>query len=221
MQIGPHLDLVAGLRLDDYAAQISNSINVSNTPGNTTLAAASQRSHYASVRTGAIFKPTQAQSYYVSYSTSFDPSLEQLTSTTGVSAPLPPETNKAYEAGAQVGPARRSVSLDAAVFQITQDNSRSQNSDNTYTADGTVRVKGARLGFTGEDHAAVAGVRRLDLPGRPHHQGDRARHARAWSRLNTPRQTATLWTTYAVTPHLEAGTGGVVSCRAASPTTPT
>lgn len=207
MQIGPHLDLVAGLRLDDYAAQISNSINVSNTPGNTTLAAASQRSHYASVRTGAIFKPTQAQSYYVSYSTSFDPSLEQLTSTTGVSAPLPPETNKAYEAGAKWD-LPKSVSLDAAVFQITQDNSRSQNSDNTYTADGTVRVKGARLGFTGKitpQWQVFGGWTYLDgriikaiAPG-----------TLGMVPLNTPRQTATLWTTYAVTPHLEAGTGGV------------
>jgi catecholate siderophore receptor len=35
------------------------------------------------VRSGAIWQPSTAQSYYVSYGTSFNPSLEQLTGTAG------------------------------------------------------------------------------------------------------------------------------------------
>ena len=44
--------------------------------------------------------PTQVQTYYVSYSTSFNPSLEQLVTTTGTSQPLPPETNEALRSSA-------------------------------------------------------------------------------------------------------------------------
>lgn len=207
IEIGRYFDLVAGVRLDDYAAQISNSINSTNTPGNTTSAAESQRTHFASVRTGAIFKPTPAQSYYVSYSTSFNPSLEQLTATTGLTRPLPPETNRAYELGAKWD-LLRTLSLDAALFQITQFNSRSQNADNTYTANGTVRVNGARLGVSGKltsKWQVFGGWTYLDgeivdaiAPGT---QGKVP--------SNTPRNTATIWTTYEVLPHIEAGGGAV------------
>ena len=54
---------------------------------------------FTSVRAGAIWQPTREQSYYFSYSTSFNPSLEQLVATTGIDRPLPPEENEAFEAG--------------------------------------------------------------------------------------------------------------------------
>jgi catecholate siderophore receptor len=53
------------------------------------------------VRAGALYQPDKVRSYYVSYSTSFNPSLEQLVSTTGTSQPLPPEQNEAFEIGAK------------------------------------------------------------------------------------------------------------------------
>ncbi|MFX6006828.1 TonB-dependent receptor, partial [Acinetobacter baumannii] len=79
-------------------SQIDNSINSVNTAGNTTVPYQYQVDYFTSVRTGAIFEPTREQSYYISYSTSFNPSLEQLTSTTG-NQNLPPESNEGYEAG--------------------------------------------------------------------------------------------------------------------------
>ena len=48
---------------------------------------------------GVIFEPKPWQSYYASYSTSFNPSLEQLVNTTGTSQPLPPEQNQSFEIG--------------------------------------------------------------------------------------------------------------------------
>jgi len=87
---------VAGVRYDKYIASISNSINSSNTAGNTALPNASQDTHFTSVRLGGIWQPTEAQSYYVSYGTSFNPSLEQLVGTVGQQS-LEPEKNKAYE----------------------------------------------------------------------------------------------------------------------------
>ena len=198
--------LVGGLRFDNYAATITNSINKNNTVGNTAFPRLSQTVHYTSVRAGGIWQPTKEQTYYVSYSTSFNPSLEQLTSTTGISQPLPPETNEAYEVGGKWDVLHDQLDLTAAVFQITQYNSRSQNSDNTYTANGTIRVRGERIGISGKltpQWLVFGGYTHLD--------------ARIISAIavgtqgmvpaNTPADTATLWSTYAVTPQWEVGGG--------------
>ena len=160
------------------------------------------------MRAGAIWQPSHAQSYYVSYSTSFDPSLEQLTSTTGISQPLPPETNTAYEVGGKWEFAHDRLNLTAAAFQITQDNSRSQNADNTYTANGTVRVRGERVGVTGaitDQWQVFGGYTHLDA---------RIIDAVAPGTLgkvptNTPEDSATLWSTYTVAKRWEFGGGFV------------
>lgn len=208
MTILPGVKLVGGLRYDRYAASINNSINSANTPGNTSFPELSQTVHYTSARAGAIWQPTRQQTYYVSYSTSFNPSLEQLTSTTGLSQPLPPETNEAYEAGAKWDLLGGKLDVTAAGFQITQFNSRSQNPDNTYTADGNIRVRGARLGVSGEitrrwlvfggytylDAVIVKGI----APG-----------TEGKVPVNAPANTVTAWTTYDVAPHWQIGGGAV------------
>ena len=198
--------LVGGVRFDDYSAKITNSINKTNTPGNTTLARANQTVTYTSVRAGAIWQPTREQTYYVSYSTSFNPSLEQLTSTTGVTQPLPPETNEAYEVGGKWDVLHDQLDLTAAAFQITQYNSRSQNSDNSYTANGTIRVRGERIGISGRltpQWLVFGGYTHLDA------RIINAIAANTQGKIpsNTPADTATLWSTYAVTPQWEVGGG--------------
>lgn len=198
--------LVGGVRFDDYSAKITNSINKTNTPGNTTLARANQTVTYTSVRAGAIWQPTREQTYYVSYSTSFNPSLEQLTSTTGVTQPLPPETNEAYEVGGKWDVLHDQLDLTAAAFQITQYNSRSQNSDNSYTANGAIRVRGERIGISGRltpQWLVFGGYTHLDA------RIISAIAANTQGKIpsNTPADTATLWSTYAVTPQWEVGGG--------------
>jgi catecholate siderophore receptor len=204
----PQIKLVGGVRYDNYDATITNSVNSANTAGSTVFPSLHQTVGYASVRAGGIFQPTKEQSYYVSYSTSFNPSLEQLTSTTGISQPLPPETNESYEAGAKWSLFKDQMNLDAAVFQITQYNSRSQNSDNTYTANGTIRVKGARFSASGKINKrwlVYAGYTRLDariIAGiAPATQG--------MVPVNTAKDNATLWTTYDLPYHLQVGGGAV------------
>jgi len=207
LALTPQLKLVGGVRYDRYAATIANAINSANTAGSTAFPSLSQTVTYASVRGGAIWQPTRAQSYYVSYSTSFNPSLEQLTSTTGISRPLPPESNRAYEAGGKWHEARK-LDLTAAVFRITKYNARSQNTDGSYSPDGTVEVQGVRLGAQGRvarGWQVYGGYTHLD-----------ARIVSAISAgtqgkipLNTPRDSATLWTTYELGHHLQIGGGAV------------
>ena len=55
---------------------------------------------FTSVRAGAIYQPTRRESYYVAYGTSFNPSLESLTLTSGQQN-LDPEKNRSFELGAK------------------------------------------------------------------------------------------------------------------------
>src|SRR5205085_10562330 len=139
-------------------------------------------------------------------STSFNPSLEQLVATTGATQPLPPQRNRAYEAGMKWDLLEGNLSTGAAVFRITQYNARSQNNDGTFSATGTVQVDGFRAGVSGRltealqvfgaytflDATIIDGI----APGT---QGK--------TPLNTPRNAANLWLTYAVTPEWEVGAG--------------
>jgi catecholate siderophore receptor len=204
----PQLKLVGGVRYDDYAATVTNAINSGNTAGNTAFARISQTVGFTSVRAGIIYQPTKEQSYYASYSTSFNPSLEQLTSTTGISQPLPPETNVAYEVGGKWDVLKDQLDLTAAAFQITQSNSRSQNSDNTYSANGTIRVQGWRLGASGKI------TRRLSLFGGYSHLDAKivdaiAAGTQGMVPLNTAKDSATLWTTYDAGHGIEVGGGAI------------
>ena len=207
LQVIPEVKLVGGVRYDIYWAQIGNSINTANTPGSTTLSYAEQTNTFTSVRGGVIFQPAKEQTYYVSYSTSFNPSLEQLVSTTGTSQPLPPETNEAYEAGVKYDLFGENLSTNAAVFQITKQNARSQNADNTYSATGTIQVKGVRAGAAGRitpQWQVFGGYTYLDA----RITNGVGTGTAGMVPLNTPRDSANLWTTYTYREKYEVG-GGV------------
>jgi catecholate siderophore receptor len=200
------LKLVGGLRYDRYSATVTNSVNASNTAGSTTLASASQTIGYTSARAGVLIEPNPALTGYLSYSTSFNPSLEQLTSTTGLSQPLPPEDNEAFEAGIKAAPLGERLTLTGAVFRITQRNSRAQNADNTYSATGTIRAEGLRLGASGRvtRHWQVfAGYTRLDAK----IIDAIAAGAQGMVPANTARDSATLWTTYDIKGDWQVGGG--------------
>jgi catecholate siderophore receptor len=207
-ELSSQFKLVGGVRHDRYQATVGNSINSTNTTGSTAFARQDQTVNFTAVRAGGIWQPTEAQSYYLSYSTSFNPSLEQLTVTTGTSQPLPPEDNKSYELGGKWDLLGGNVSLNGAVFQTTKDNARSQNSDGTYSAVGTIRVRGARLGASGElthDWKVFAGYSYLNAE----IVDAIAAGTQGKQPANTPRNSATLWTTYGFAPHWEVGGGAV------------
>ncbi|GGC81636.1 TonB-dependent receptor [Undibacterium terreum] len=208
IELTPEFKLAGGLRYDHYSASITNSINSQNTKGSTTLGYASQSIDFTSVRLGGIWQPGKTQSYYVSYGTSFNPSLEQLTGTTGQQN-LDPEKNRSYEIGGKWDLADGNLAVNSAIFQIQKDNARSLVSTGVYELLGTVRVNGFRAGATGRVNkqlqlavnysyldAKIAGASALDgtlgkVPG------------------NTPKNTLTAWTIYEVAPHWELGGGPV------------
>jgi len=190
---------VGGVRWDRYKAELDNSV--------TLPLRASQTVDYTSVRAGVLYQPTDTQSYYASYGTSFNPSLETLTVTSGQQA-LPPEKSKSVEAGAKLDFLDGNLSLTSAIFQTEKDNARSQVSPGEYQLTGDVRVRGFEVGAAGRitrDWQVIAGYTFLDakIVSASALDGTLGKVP-----LNTPRHSASLWSTYNVTRAWEVG-GGV------------
>jgi catecholate siderophore receptor len=198
VSIGHDWKLIGGLRWDRFQAQIHNTVSL---PGYAT-----QTNFFTSVRAGAIYQPTDWQSYYVSYGTSFNPSLEALT-VTNLTQNLAPESTRSYEVGAKWDLLGGNISVTSAFFREEKTNARTQVSPTEYELDGNVRVDGFQAGVTGhltDKWQVFGGYTYMDaiiLKARDGNQG----HVPA----NTPRNTLTFWTTYALTPHWEIGGGPI------------
>ena len=206
IQLLPEVKVVAGVRYDVYDAIVGNSWNQLNGLSRTSIAYAQQTTYFTSVRAGVIYQPQPWQMYYASYSTSFNPSLEQLTSTTGSTQPLPPENNEAFEVGAKYDLLHNQLSLTGALFQITKNNARTQNTDGTYNATGQIQVQGFRTGVAGSvtpEWSMWGGYTYLNARIT---QGVAANTTGAVP-LNTPQDSATLWTTYTFDKKWEIGGG--------------
>ncbi|WP_345815708.1 TonB-dependent siderophore receptor [Paraburkholderia sp. PREW-6R] len=198
VSLGQHWKLVGGLRWDRFQAQIHNTVSLPRY--------ATQTNFFTSVRAGVIYQPTDWQSYYVSYGTSFNPSLEALT-VTNLTQNLAPESTKSYEVGGKWDLLGGNISVNSAFFREEKNNARTQVSPTEYELDGDVRVDGFQTNVTGHitDKWQVFGgytyMNAIILKALDGTQG----HVPA----NTPRNTITIWTTYALTPHWELGGGPI------------
>ncbi|MEX3669429.1 TonB-dependent receptor [Paraburkholderia phenoliruptrix] len=198
VSIGEHWKVVGGVRWDRYEASIHNSIN--------SPSYATQTNYFTSVRGGVIWQPTDWQSYYVSYGTSFNPSLEALTVTNNTQN-LAPEHNKSYEVGAKWDLLNGGLSVTQSLFNIEKTNARTLNADGSYTLDGDVRVRGYQLGVAGhitDKWQVFGGYTYMDATILKALDGTAGK-----TPANTPRNMLTLWTTYAFTPHWEIGGGPI------------
>jgi catecholate siderophore receptor len=191
--------VVAGVRHDRYSTDLTNSV--------TPPLSASQTVDFNSVRSGLIFQPTVTQSYYVSYGTSFNPSLEALTLTNGQQS-LDPEENKSVEAGAKWDLFNGDLSLTSAVFQTDKKNARSQVSPGVFELTGDVRVRGFEAGAAGRinrNWQVLAGYTYLDAK---IVKASAADATQGNTLANTPEHSASAWTVYNIGREWEFG-GGV------------
>ena len=122
--LGRYFDLIAGLRLDRFAASY-NQLTV----GSDALLHLDHVDHVASPHVALVFKPTPTQSYYLTYGSSFDPSAEALTLTTKT-ADLGPEKGTTYEAGAKTTWLNGGLLLTGALFRTEVDNAQTNDPDN-------------------------------------------------------------------------------------------
>jgi len=200
MSIGDQWKVVAGIRYDSYRASLTNTTSLPPS--------ASQAIGFTSVRAGMIWQPTETQSYYASYGTSFNPSLETLALTSGQQS-LDPETSSQYEVGAKWDVLDGNLSLTAALFQVEKDHTRSQISPGVYELTGDVRVRGFQLTAAGRVTPALqvfGGYTYLDAEIVNASVLD---NTKGKVPANTPESSASLWATYEFTREWQAGTGFV------------
>lgn len=188
--------VVAGLRHDRFNAQTTN----------TTSAPfyAKQHASFTSRRAGVIYQPTEDQSYYASYGTSFNPLLEQMTITNGTQS-LPPTNTRSYEVGGKWNIMNDKLSLTAAAFNELQSNVYTKDTSGTYYPAGNWLIKGYSLSAAGHvtDKLQVS-TGYMHLVPRIVNTLDATNGARP---ANTPKDTFNLWATYDVTRSWEVGGG--------------
>jgi catecholate siderophore receptor len=224
IDITVHWKIALGLRWDRFESeqkQLASTYTFPTGGGAPTLALAAtrfQRTDTAwSKRAGLIWQPGEQQSYYVSFGTSFNPSAEALTLTLGT-APLAPEKNKSYEAGAKWNLIDNKLLLTSAVFRVEKENARTTDIAGVQTLDGDIRVDGFEVGATGQLWRGLqitGGYTYLNgeiLKSNDVTAGG-AISAKGKIPNNVPKHTASLWATYRWASVWELGGGAVSSSK--------
>jgi catecholate siderophore receptor len=214
--------VVGGLRWDRY--KVSSGLALASLPAgfpaDTTLSSVPHSDSMLSQRAGVIYQPTESQSYYLSYGTSFNPSAETVTQSASTAA-LDPEKNRSYELGAKVDVLDGNLSFNGSLFNVSKTNARTTDTVTRITTlDGDVRVRGMELGVVGRITPAwqvLAGYTLLDgevVKAREVGTGfDAGIVSQGKSLQNVPRHNASLWSTYSFMQNWEAGGGLVYSSK--------
>ncbi|MDR9750172.1 TonB-dependent siderophore receptor [Pseudomonas sp. SZMC_28357] len=206
-----------GLRYDHFDTDYKTYNNAG-----TTTAKGSDISEFVTGQFGIVYKPTENGSLYASYATSATPPgatlgegqegnpLNGSTDRSGnlLSSDFEPETTKNYELGTKWDLMNDRLSLTAALFRTEKENARVQVNTTSYENAGKTRVQGVELSASGKvtDRWQVfAGYAYMDSE---QVDGGPLNRATDGNQLpNTPKNSASLWTTYAVTPKLTLGGG--------------
>ncbi|MGD9810989.1 MAG: TonB-dependent receptor, partial [Sphingobium sp.] len=197
VEFSPQWKATLGLRYDAFDIRLSGASRGTNYDVNI-------HPEFLNYQASLLYKPVEAASLYASFSTSSNPSGEQLDSASptyggGVGVEnLKPERNKAYEIGAKLE-VNQHLLVTAAIFQIDKDNAREQDPANgTYQLVGGLRSRGAEIGVSGNitpRWSAFGGFTLLDAK-----IVSSADPATVGSRFpNVPKYNFSLLSTYAVT----------------------
>lgn len=218
LALNPQLKMVAGLRWNRYELSADT---ITNATGATTSLGRVDK--MSSVRGGFIWQPDTQQSYYVSYGTSFNPSGETLTLSSG-NANVDPEQSVSYEVGAKYALLDDALQIGTALFRVNKENARTTDTVTQITTlDGRTQVQGVELSVAGklaERWQVLAGYTFLDsetLASKDRRNVGSSTvpiydlYAQGNELANVPRHSATLWTTYGITPHWEVGGGALYS----------
>lgn len=206
LELTPQWKLVAGVRRDRFGFDSE----VKNNAGAVTTDVA-RTDRMTSYRSGAIYQPSEAQSYYVAYGTSFNPSAETL-ALAAANQNVPPEKNRSFEVGAKWDLAQSALALTTALFRVDKTNARSVDPvTGLTTLDGTGRVDGFEIGAIGRitsNWQVFTGYTLLD--GKILELTESGNAVRNGNVLpNTPKHSASLWTTYTVGKEWEIGGGAI------------
>jgi catecholate siderophore receptor len=141
LALGAHWDVDAGLRWDRFDSSFSETYSGTGF---------SRTDVFVSPRVAVIFKPDDAQSYYVSYGTSYNPVIEYL-----IVAPsdqsLSPEKNSTAELGAKLKVLGGVAEVTGALFDTRVHNARISDPDDptVQQAPFDQEVRGVEIGING------------------------------------------------------------------------
>lgn len=199
VQLADQWSATGGIRYDRFAASFDEPLSEAHF----------NRTDQAwSPRAALMFKPTESQTYYVSYSRSFDPSASYLTLAPDNSSPAP-ERAKTYELGGKIAWLGGQLYTTAALFRTELTNARISDPDDPTlqeAAGQNQRVQGLELGATGyltEHWEITAGYAHLD----PEITASATQGEVGRMLPNTSRNTANLWLTYESDDGWRAGGG--------------
>ncbi len=206
LKISDRWEALVGVRYDDYGLDYFNP-NATGAQPRTLRNSVDFINYQASL----IYKPVEAASIYASFSTSSNPSGEQIDGNgiayDGISQQtqnLEPERNRLIELGAKWEAADENLLLTAAVFRITKDNARENVGNNVFELVGQLRASGVELGVSGNLTPRLSlfgGYAYLDAKIResvvPANEGRRF--------ANVPQHTFSMLATYKITDRLTLG----------------
>lgn len=143
LSFGSHFDLIGGIRYDRFKLAIDNLLA-------TPVTRLERTDDLWSPRIGAIYKPVEPVSVYVSYSRSYLPqSGDQFSSLDATIAALKPERFDNYEFGIKWNPLPE-LAVTAALYQLDRSNTRAPGAvSGTTVLTGEQRSKGLEVGLTG------------------------------------------------------------------------
>lgn len=222
IELSPQWQVNLGSRFDSFDT------TAKTTSATAATAHSKNDSNFWNWQAGIVWKPLDNGSIYTSFATSATPPGGMLNEgiegnglvsdiSTTVSD-LEPETTKNYELGTKWDFLNNRLSLTAAVFRTEKTNTRVLVDNNTYQNAGESRVDGVELSASGkitDKWQVFAGYSYLKSelvdPGRA---GTRTgavtpgeNPSKGNEMPNTPKNSASLWTTYDVTPKITVGGG--------------
>ena len=213
IELHPQWILDLGLRWDDYSAEqtmIAGRYNSTYSEG--TVVNLKNDSDFVNYQAGLVYKPVENGSIYASYATSSNPvGVDGGDGSEGITAAiqnLKPEEVRTMELGTKWDVLNDKLNLTAAIFRTEKTNTRATADDGTTKNIGETRVDGFELGVNGnitEKWALSAGYTYLDSElvddGTGLNDGKQVQ--------NVAKNSATLWTTYQVTPQLTLGADAI------------
>ncbi|WP_455925573.1 TonB-dependent receptor [Pseudomonas putida] len=218
LELTPSWLVNMGLRYDHF-----DTVSRTKNGARVTTYKTEDTSEFVTGQLGLTWKPAENGSVYVSYATSATPpgtslgegsegnALDSATTNSDLEA----ETTTNYEVGTKWDLFHDRLALTAAVFRTEKENARVLVDTNTYENVGKTRVDGFELTASGkltDKWNVFAGYTYMDAKqidgGKALVGGVYVQSPNDGNQLpNTPNNSATLWTTYNVTPQLTVGGG--------------
>jgi len=225
IRFNPQWLLNAGLRFDRYKTSQLNAISTVN--GTPTRLGYAQEDDLINYQLGVVYKPAPNGSVYASVGTSSTPggnSAGQGTETQSITVAnansLDPEKNIAYEIGTKWDVLDGQLALSGAIFRLETTNARVTTVDGLSEMAGDRLINGIEVGIAGritrawevfggytflDSEQTNAGYSNIGTTAAPIWVPAAATGQQF---TNTPRHSASLWTTYRVIPSVTVG-GGV------------